>query len=137
MASHLGLVMILTRDMQRTKAFYTGLLGYEVVKEFSSPDEDFLFLHSKAGGPNLALQDAGKETYGISLEHGGIALGFAVEDADAVYQDWQSKSVGELSPVMDIGAGHMFATRDPEGNTIQVYSLYPQVREVQEKMGLV
>lgn len=137
MSSHLGLVMLLVRDMARTKAFYTDLLGFEVVQAFSSPDDDFIFLHSKNSSTNIALQDANKETYGVPVEHGGIILGFAVEDADAVYRDWQSKSVEILGEVGDMGAGRMFSAKDPDGNYIQVYHLYPQVQDMQKQMGLV
>ena len=137
MSAQLGLVMVLVPDMPRAKAFYTELLGYEVVQALSSPAEDFLFLHSKTGSPNIALQDANKETYGVPVERGGIILGFAVEDADAVYRDWQSKSVEILGEVGDMGAGRMFTAKDPAGNYIQVYHLYPQVQEMQKQMGLV
>ena len=90
MFSHVNLVMILTKDVSRSKEFYTELLGFKVIPEFSSPTGDFLFLHAKAGSPNIALQDATRQSYGVPLEHGGIILGFAVQDADAVYQDWRS-----------------------------------------------
>jgi predicted enzyme related to lactoylglutathione lyase len=136
MSSHFGLVTLLVRDMPRTKAFYTELLGFEVVPAFSSPAGDFIFLHSKTGSTNIALQDANKETYGVPVEHGGIILGFAVEDADAVYEDWQSKSIEILGEVGDMGAGRMFAAKDPAGNYIQAYHLHPQVQDMQKQMGL-
>jgi predicted enzyme related to lactoylglutathione lyase len=135
MASQLGLATILVRDMPRTKAFYTELLGFEVVQAFSSPTDDFVFLHSSAGGTNIALQDANKETYGVPLDRGGVILGFAVEDADATYRDWQSKSVEIVGEVGDMGAGRLFNAKDPEGNYIQVYHLYPQILEAQKQMG--
>jgi catechol 2,3-dioxygenase-like lactoylglutathione lyase family enzyme len=131
MSSHLGLVMLLVRDMARTKAFYTELLGFEVVQAFSSPDDDFIFLHSKTSSTNIALQDANKETYGVPVEHGGIILGFAVEDADAVYRDWQSKSVELRTEVVDMGQGRTFGAKDPAGNYIQIYHVYRQTQEIQ------
>lgn len=134
MSAQLGLAMLVVDDVPRCKAFYTELLGFEVVKEFSS--DEFVFLHSSAGGTNLALQDASKTDYGIPLTRGGLALGFAVEDADATYQDWQSRSVEILGEVGDMGAGRMFAAKDPAGNYIQVYHLYPQVRDMQKQMGV-
>jgi predicted enzyme related to lactoylglutathione lyase len=137
MTARLDLAMILVQDMPRTKAFYTELLGYEVVKEFSAPDENFLFLHTKAGGPNLALQDASVGTYGIAVEHGGLALGFAVEDADALYKEWKEKGIEIQGEVVDIGAGRMFTAKDPSGNYVQIYHLYPPVQEMQKKMGLI
>jgi predicted enzyme related to lactoylglutathione lyase len=135
--TQLGLVMILAQDMPRTRAFYTELLDFEVVDALSSPDGDFIFLHSKSSNVNFALQDASKATYGVPTERGGVILGFAVEDADAVYRDWQSKSVEILGEVFDMGAGRIFTAKDPSGNYIQVYHLYPQVAEMQKQMGLV
>ena len=137
MSTQFGLVMVLVPDMPRARAFYSELLGYEVVQALSSPTGDFLFLHAKTGGPNLALQDASTQLYGIPMEHGGIMLGFAVEDADAVYRQWQSKSVEVLGEVSDMGAGRMFIAKDPAGNYIQVYHLHPQVQETQKQLGLV
>jgi predicted enzyme related to lactoylglutathione lyase len=137
MSAQLGLVMVLVPDTSRAKEFYTELLGYKFIEGLSSPDGDFLFLHSETGGPNLALQDANKQNYGVPAEHGGIILGYMVEDADAVYRDWQSKSVEILGEVFDMGAGRMFTAKDPAGNYIQVYHLYPQVLEMQKQMGLL
>jgi predicted enzyme related to lactoylglutathione lyase len=135
MSTRLALVTILVQDMPRAKAFYPDLLGFEVIQDFSSPAGDFLFLHSRASGTNIALQDATSTTYGVPLVHGGIVLGFAVEDADAVYREWQSNPVEILGEVGDMGAGRMFPARDPVGNYIQVYHLYPQVRDIQHRMG--
>jgi predicted enzyme related to lactoylglutathione lyase len=134
MAAQLGLAMLVVEDVPSCKTFYTELLGFEVVKDFSS--DEFVFLHSRAGGTNLALQDASASDYGVPLKRGGLALGFMVEDADATYRDWQSKSVEILGEVGDMGAGRMFAAKDPAGNYIQVYHLYPQVRDAQKHMGI-
>jgi predicted enzyme related to lactoylglutathione lyase len=135
MTTRLALVTVLVQDMPHAKAFYTDLLGFEVIQDFSSPAGDFLFLHSRASETNIALQDAIRTTSGVPLVHGGIMLGFAVEDADAVYREWQSKPVEILGEVGDMGAGRMFLARDPDGNYIQVYHLYPPVQNLQQRMG--
>jgi predicted enzyme related to lactoylglutathione lyase len=119
--------------MQRSKAFYTELLGFEAIPAFSSPAGDYVFLRSKAGGADMALQDANITTYGVPLVRGGMMLAFAVEDADAVYRDWQSKSVEILNEVADIGAGRLFPAKDPDGNYIQVYHLHPHILEMQKQ----
>ena len=134
MSSHLGLLMLLVSDVPRAKTFYTEYLGFEVVSQFSS--YEFVLLHSSSGGTNLALQDATKETYGVPLAHGGIIPSFEVDDADAVYQQWKARSVEIVGEVIDIGAGRSFTAKDPEGHYIQVFHLYPQVREVQKQMGI-
>src|SRR6266498_4249478 len=104
MASHLGLLMLLVRDLPKATAFYTENLGLQVVPEFSG--DDFKLLVSQNGqGTSLALQDANTDTYGVPLAHGGIIPGFAVEDADAVYKQWQSKPIELVGEVTDMGAG--------------------------------
>lgn len=122
------------QDWRGSKAFYTDYLGLEVIPEFS-PDE-FVLLRSRTGGTNIALQDASKETYGVPLAHGGIIPGFEVEDANAIYQQRKAKSVEILGEVIDMGAGRTFTAKDPEGHYIQVFHLYPQVREMQKQMGM-
>jgi predicted enzyme related to lactoylglutathione lyase len=134
MPSRLGLLMLLVKDVPRAKAFYTEFLGLEVVSQFSS--DEFVMLRSRTGGTSIALQDATKETYGVPLAHGGIIPGFEVEDADATYQQWKAKSIELVGEIIDIGAGHAFTAKDPEGHYIQVYHLYPQVREMQKQMGM-
>ena len=134
MSAKLGLLMLLVEDLPGAKAFYTENLGLEVVAEFSG--DDFVLLRSGSGGTNIALQDATKQTYGVPLAHGGIIAGFEVEDADAVYQQWKAKSIEIMGEVFDMGAGRSFTARDPEGHYIQVFHLYPQVREMQKQMGM-
>ena len=115
--------------MPPAQEFYTDLLGYELIQDFSSPAGDFLLLHARVGDTDIALQDATNTPYGVPPAHGGILLGFAVEDADAVYREWRSKSVEMPGEVGDMGAGRMFLARDPDGNYIQVYHLHPQVQD--------
>ena len=134
MSSRLGLLMLLVTDVPRAKAFYTDYLGLQTVQEFSG--DEFVLLRSASGGTSIALQDASKETYGVPLAHGGIIVGFEVEDADAVYQEWKAKSVEIIGEVIDMGAGRTFTAKDPEGHYIQVFHLYPQVREMQKQMGM-
>ncbi len=136
-SSKVALIMLLVRDVPRSQAFYTERLGFQVVSDFSSPAGDFIFLHSPAGGPNIALQDASKETYGVPIpaQRGGIILGLAVDDVDAFYRGWQEQGGQALSPVVDMGAGRMFSIQDPDGNYLQVYTLHPPVAQAQQQLG--
>jgi predicted enzyme related to lactoylglutathione lyase len=129
--------MLLVQDMPRVRAFYTELLGLVVVPEFSSPTGEFVFLHSKASRFNLMLQDIKVGTYGASTERGGVLIGFMVEDAAAVYQEWQTKGVEFVSGITDVGAGRSFVVRDPDGNYLNIYDLYPEVRKMQEAAQLI
>ncbi len=51
-------------------------------------------------------------------------------------QQWKAKSVEILGEVTDMGAGRVFTAKDPEGHYIQVFHLYPGVREMQKQMGM-
>ena len=131
----LGLIQFLTNDTARASAFYREYLGFEVVPELSSPEGDFILLSSPLDHSQIALQDATKQTYGATLDRGGIIVGFVVEDADAVYQDWQTKPVEILGDVGDIGVGRMFTAKDPDGNYIQVYHFYPEFLAMQNQQA--
>jgi predicted enzyme related to lactoylglutathione lyase len=136
MSTRLALVTLLVEDMAASKSFYSDLLGFEVIPDFSSPAGDFVFLHAAgAGGADVVLQDASTASYAIPLVHGGLTLGLAVQDADIVYQDWKSRSVETLGEVADMGAGRMFSAKDPDGNYIQVYHLHTQVQDTRAQLG--
>ena len=57
MSSHLGLLMLLVRDVPRAKAFYTEYLGLEAVPELSS--DEFVLLRSRSG---RAVAQAARES---------------------------------------------------------------------------
>jgi len=42
----------------------------------------------------------------------------------------------ELTEIIDMGAGRMFRAQDPDGRIINVYTLYPQVREFRSGQGM-
>lgn len=135
MTSYIGLVTIFARDVERTKAFYTELLGFEVIPMFSEPSGNFIFLYSKNGNTNIAIQNVatrtGKATQmGIPEESGGLMLGFAVEDARTVYQDWLSKDIELRTELVDMGFGHGFGVKDPSGTYIQIYDIIPQAQAI-------
>jgi catechol 2,3-dioxygenase-like lactoylglutathione lyase family enzyme len=109
MSSQLGLLMLLVKDVPRSKTFYTENLGLEVVPEFSG--DEFVMMRSRSGGTSIALQQTTGESYGVPLAHGGIIPGFEVEDADSLYQQWKAQSIELVGEVIDIGAGRSFTAR--------------------------
>ncbi|WBC14934.1 VOC family protein [Micromonospora sp. WMMA1998] len=139
--SHLDLVTLLVDDLDRTKAFYIDLLGFEEVPEFSR-GSSFSWLRSKKRSASIALfnaaEKAGRPTVAhIPNESGGVMLGFEVEDADAVYQEWKARGDIPLrTDVFDMGKGRTFGSMDPSGNFIQVFDVYPHFREIQRRIGM-
>jgi catechol 2,3-dioxygenase-like lactoylglutathione lyase family enzyme len=139
--TYVHLVTILVRDMPRTKEFYTELLGFEVVAPFTAPDGSFVWLKSERQGASIALQEAEKRytkpvQADIPEQNGGLMLGFMVEDAEVAYKEFNAKGISLRTEVTDMGKGRTFGARDPEGNYIQIFDVYPQFREIQKQMGM-
>lgn len=139
--SHLDLVTLLVYDMEATKAFYCDLLGFEEVPEFSR-GEHFSWLRSKKRSASIALFNAreksGRPTVAhIPDESGGVMLGFEVDDAQVIYDDWKARgNIPLRTDVFDMGKGRTFGAQDPSGNYIQCFDVYPHFREIQERIGM-
>lgn len=139
--SHLDLVTILCKDVEKTKDFYCDRLGFSVVEQFSSPNGDFVWLRSDRVGSSLALQQAnqrfGKPTLAkVPVKSGGLMLGFPVENARDVYEEWTRDGLETRTDMFDMKKGETFGAYDPEGNYIQIFDVYPQFREIQRQLGL-
>lgn len=141
MYSHLDAVTIIASDLERTKAFYSDLLGFAVVPQFTSPEGDFLWLRSEKRSSSILLQDvatrADKPTQAdIPEASGGLMLGFAVDDAEAAHKAAHEGGYEIRTPVVDMGFGRTFGVKDPEGNYLQLFDVYPQAQEIQRQIGL-
>jgi predicted enzyme related to lactoylglutathione lyase len=128
-----GLIMLYVADMVKTRTFYEGTLGLSVVPQLSS--DEFVFLQL-AGGSPIALQSTAAAPEGMNPQPGGCELGFEVDDVDAILTAWTEQGVPGLSEIIDMGAGRMFRAQDPDGRIINVYTLYPQVREFRSGQGM-
>lgn len=140
MSSYLDLVTILCRDLDRTTWFYTELLGFSVVDEFTRPG-DFVWLRSEKRGCSLVLQNAQTRAKNpvqadIPEQTGGLMLGFDVDDVTPYYDKWVAQGLSVRTEIVDMGKGLTFGTNDPEGNYVQVVAVHPQFREVQHQLGL-
>lgn len=141
MLSHLDAVTIIANDVERTKAFYTDLLGFRVVPQFTAPEGDFVWLRSEKRSTSIIIQDvatrADKPTQAdIPEASGGLMLGFAVDDAEVAHKTAAEGGYEIRTPVVDMVSGRTFGVKDPEGNYLQLFDVYPQVKEIQSQLGL-
>ncbi|GAB3109587.1 hypothetical protein GCM10027160_08830 [Streptomyces calidiresistens] len=141
LTTHLDAVTILAEDVDRATAFYADLLGFTVVPQFTTPEGDFVWLRSHKRSTSIIIQDlatrADKPTQAdIPVASGGLMLGFTVEDADAAYKTAQEGGYEIRTPVVDMGSGRTFGVRDPEGNYLQLFDVYPPVHDLQRRLGL-
>jgi len=133
MTYKLGIVSLFVRDMQKARAFYTGLLGLQEVPEFSSATFAFLRL---AGGTPIVLWDVATLPAGLAGSPGGVELGLEVEDVDAVWNEWKTKGVEVLTDVADMGAGRSFRAKDPEGHPLSVSQMYKEIQDTRKQYGI-
>ena len=80
---NLNFMILYVRDMDKSRAFYTEILGMEVVEALSSPT--FVTLRP-AGGAMIGLQDktAAKFPPAKETQSGSVELSFEVDDVDAI-----------------------------------------------------
>ena len=118
-------IAIICADYQKSKAFYTEALGFEVVQEIYRQERDSYKLDLKVGAqyqielfsfPNPPSRLSGPEASG--LRH----LAFEVDDIELAIQSLTEKGV-ETEPVrIDEHTGKRFTFfADPDGLPLELY----------------
>jgi predicted enzyme related to lactoylglutathione lyase len=59
-----------------------------------------------------------------------------VEDIHEVWKEWKAKGVEILTDVNDMGAGLIFYAKDPDGHSLCITQLYPQVETMRDQLGI-
>ena len=116
---------IVSRDVERSRRFYTEVLGGETVLEgelsIVALANGWVTI-SGGGGPtadkpNVTLvppSDPG---------HASSFLNIRVADIDAVYKQWSARGAQFLTPPVDRGGEIRCYMRDPDGHLIEVGQL--------------
>lgn len=135
--SHFNLVV---SDLDRSKAFYTEVLGLTLAEEVEVADDE---LSKGLGVPDAKLRAAffdlpGNEGQIEMMEYlnptanpldptrkasdvGWGHLAFRVDDVDAVYETLRGKGVEFVSPPVTVPGGVRFCWfKDPDGNTLEI-----------------
>jgi glyoxylase I family protein len=122
-------VTAITRDLERTTAFYRDVLGLALVREESNPDDPqarhFWFGDAEGSAgtlvsfleyPELEAQPAG----GSSLHHFALAVSSG-EELDAWVDYLRSRDV-ECTDVLDRGRFRSIYLHDPDGRVVEIAS---------------
>jgi catechol 2,3-dioxygenase-like lactoylglutathione lyase family enzyme len=113
---------IVTSDIARSRQFYAGVLGGEVVLD-GEPTIVALansWVIINVGGPPTA------DKPGVTLEpprdpgHVSSFLNIRVADIHAAYEQWRDLGAEFLTPPADRGAELRCYMRDPDGHLIEV-----------------
>ena len=113
---------IVAEDVARSAAFYSEVLGGEIVMA----DEPSIVQLANSwvvinvgGGPTDDKPDVILEPPG-DPHRASAFLNLRVADIQAVYQDWNSKGAVFLTPPKDHGREIRCYMRDPDGHLIEV-----------------
>jgi catechol 2,3-dioxygenase-like lactoylglutathione lyase family enzyme len=113
---------IVAQDVARSRDFYTGVLGGEVVLEGEPTIVKLAngwVIINVGGGPTEDKPDVVLEPP-TDPHHTSAFLNIRVADIDVAYREWTSRGAEFLTPPTDRGAELRCYMRDPDGHLIEV-----------------
>ncbi len=108
--------MIYARDVDRSLAFYSGRLGFELIER----DDGYARLTAPGGGSTLAIHLAEADRELPRSE--GIRLYFEIEEIDRLCDRLAEAGIAFLQPPKEMPWGWRHAyLKDPDGHEISIY----------------
>jgi catechol 2,3-dioxygenase len=119
----IGHVVIKVRDIERSKKFYTEILGLQQMMELPKLKMAF-FASNGRDHHELACVEVGAEAAGNQPKQIGLVhIAFRLRDEEhlqAAYREFKEKNVPIVFTV-DHGVTKSIYFRDPDGNQLEVY----------------
>jgi catechol 2,3-dioxygenase-like lactoylglutathione lyase family enzyme len=113
---------IVAEDVERSRAFYSDVLGGETVRE-GEPSivqlANSWIVINVGGGPTPNKPDVILETPPDPTRSSSF-LNIRVADIQAVYDQWRSRGAVFITPPKDLGSEIRCYMRDPDGHLIEV-----------------
>jgi catechol 2,3-dioxygenase-like lactoylglutathione lyase family enzyme len=113
---------IVSGDVERSRAFYSDVLGGETVKT-GEPSivqlANSWIIINVGGGPTIDKPEVILET---PPDHNRASsfLNIRVADIQAVYEEWRARGGEFITPPQDLGTEIRCYLRDPDGHLIEV-----------------
>ena len=129
----LGHVLLKVADVERSKAFYRDLLGFEVVEQ--DPAHGGVFMSLGEHGHTLDLSPVDDPTTAQQLAQNRLGVhhfAFQVDSYEALkdaYFTLQDHGV-EVVRTIDHVSQKSIYFRDPDGNLLEIYYELPNAREM-------
>jgi catechol-2,3-dioxygenase len=129
----LGHVLLRVLDLERSKTFYSDVLGFKVLEEDPEHGGTFMALDGQSHSIDLfQVKDpeaARRQTPGVrGLGH----IAFRVESEDALkeaYATLQAQGV-EITRTIDHVSQKSLYFHDPDGNTLEIYFELPDALQI-------
>lgn len=128
----IGHVLLRVADLERSREFYTKILGFEVMEQ--DPEHGGLFMALGGHAHTLDLFPA-QDTTAPARPAGAAGLGhvaFQVESEAALQEAWESlQDFGvEITRTIDHVSQKSIYFRDPDDNLLEIYYELPNAREM-------
>ena len=129
----LGHVLLRVADIERSKAFYSNILGFEVVEQ--DPAHGGVFMSLGEFGHTIDLTQAQHAASDVSLDKSRPGLhhiAFQVDSYEALkdaYFTLQEHGV-EITRAMDHVSQQSIYFNDPDGNGLEIYYELPNAIEL-------
>jgi catechol 2,3-dioxygenase len=119
----IGHVVLKVRDLERSRRFYTEVLGLDIMREV--PQMKMVFLASnRRDHHEIALAEVGANAGGPKASDAGLAhIAFRLKTEDelrAAYREFKERGV-PVSFTVDHGVTKSVYFVDPDGNQLEVY----------------
>jgi catechol 2,3-dioxygenase-like lactoylglutathione lyase family enzyme len=116
---------IVSNDVERSRRFYTEVLGGETVLEGEPSIVALANGWVTISGPGGPTEDKPAVTLEPPTDptHATSFLNVRVSDIDAVYKEWSARGAEFLTPPIDRGVEIRCYLRDPDGHLIEVGQL--------------
>jgi catechol 2,3-dioxygenase len=129
----LGHILVRVLDLDRSKKFYTEVLGFKILEEDPEHGGTFLALDGQSHSIDLFqvkdVDAAQGQTPGVrGLGH----IAFRVESEDALkeaYATLQDQGVEITRTIDHVGQKSLYFN-DPDGNTLEIYYELPDALEI-------
>lgn len=120
--------ILVVSDMEEAKAFYTGVLGAEIYREYGGDSCVLQFLESwlllvTGGGPT---EDKPSVTFVAPDDHNRVshAMTIRVPDCRAAYEVLKSRGANFLTPPVERGSEIRCFFRDPDGHLFEISEVF-------------
>lgn len=129
----LGHVLLRVTDLEQSRAFYSKILGFEVMEE--DPEHGGLFMALAGHAHTLDLFPAPDAQTAPRLTPGGVGVhhvAFQVDSEEALkdaYVTLREHGV-EIARAVDHVSQKSIYFRDPDGNLLEIYYELPNAREM-------
>jgi catechol 2,3-dioxygenase len=133
-----GHVVLKIRDLERSVAFYEGVLGFRKVGEIGG--RMVFFTATGENHHDLALMSVGANApsphpYAVGLYHVAIRLG-SDEEVRKAYRALVEAG-GDIVGSSDHGVSHSLYIRDPDGIELELYADVPGWEEQAEEVATI